>query len=189
MASIETTALIGLKHVGKSTIGSYVARRLDRRFDDLDDLLVQEYLKETVVTTDGIPVTPREIYRYSATLFRHMEYRALVVYFDNLSEPTRPDGRFGILATGGGVCDNDGAFSILTERTTTVFLDESIGVLYRRIITKGIPAFLDMERPEEHFREIAESRRAVYLAAADYVIPTNGLTPSAVGDAIIELIR
>lgn len=189
MASKLTVALTGLKHVGKSTIGRRVAQRLQIRFDDLDDLLVEEYRSEVSSDTNGLAVTPREIYRSSDDLFRRLEHRALVNYLAGVPYHEDSGGRSGILATGGGISDNEAAFALLNTSAKTIFLDELIDVLYHRIISNGVPSFLDAERPEEHFREIAERRRSAYLVAADHVIPTNGLTPTAVGDAIIQLIR
>ena len=186
MASIETVALTGLKHVGKSTIGRALARRLDRRFDDLDDLLAAEYHRHVSIDADAITVTPRDIYRRGVVLFQRMEHSALTTYLFVRSQHKHIPC---ILATGGGICDNDAAFSLLSARTTTIFFDEKVEVLYRRIIAEGIPPFLDADRPEEHFYEIAERRRHAYLATADHVITTSGLTPAAVGDAIIQIIR
>lgn len=189
MASIETVALTGLKHVGKSTIGRGLARRLDRRFDDLDDLLVREYLRHESIDPKESTITPRDIYRCGVAIFQQMEQNALTAYLSALSDQVHHGDRPGVLATGGGICDNEAAFSLLNAGTTTVFLDESIEVLYRRIIAKGIPPFLDADRPEEHFYEIAERRRNAYLETADLVVATNGRSPNAVGDAIIQLIR
>jgi shikimate kinase len=167
--------LVGLKHVGKSTLARIAARRLGTEAKDLDSEIL-----------DRAPgyVSVRELYRAEGRVsFLEKEAAAL--------ETTLAHAEPGvIIATGGGLADNDAAIRLVDASNATVlYLSESPLVLYERIRRGGIPAFLDADRPREHFLEIAERRDELYHRIADAVIDLSGMAISEAADRIIEEIR
>jgi shikimate kinase len=102
----------------------------------------------------------------------------------------RQHGRLrAVIATGGGICDNPSAVEALQSGCTTVYLEDSPEVLYQRIETRGVPAFLDPARPREHFLEIAARRDERYRAFADYTIPVGGRSADEIASTVDKTVR
>lgn len=146
--------LMGIKHSGKSTLGSMLAKELNIPFGDLDNLLENQY------QGDG-SVSFREIYKeLGEEGFRELEYRA-VQNFDVTKE--------GVLALGGGTVENSRAIELIKEAEILVFLDVKESVLFERIKKRGIPPFL-LASPETLFHELFIRRRKLYTDIADIIL-------------------
>lgn len=141
----------GLKHSGKSSVGRTLSRSLAVEFHDLDS---------EIVSLCGDVGTVRQIYRtVGREAFQALEAEAA----KRLAEaPERM-----VIAAGGGTIDNRAAMDALVAFCFTVFLDVGVEVLVERVFHGGVPAFVDPQRPVEHFREICERRRRAYLAICD----------------------
>ena len=99
--------------VGKSAIGRNLAKRLHRRFVDLDALIEK---------TEGMKV--REIFAQKGeNYFRQLERRAL-------DDVLRREGQ--VIATGGGVVMDDENLDLLRARAFLVGLTASIDSLLTR---------------------------------------------------------
>ena len=95
--------LVGVKHSGKTQHGDSLAGELGRSFLDLDTLI--QYLDEE---KNGVRRTVRQIYRkVGVDRFRELEAEACRMAAD--------DEREVVVATGGGVCDNDDATEAYEE--------------------------------------------------------------------------
>lgn len=186
MTHVPSIALTGLKHVGKSTVGSSLATALGFEFVDLDDLLVRRAIHERLVDptperTQFSEPAIRVIFRtLGADRFGEWEADAL----GNMPEAYRNTSI--VLATGGGVCDHPASMEIITSRYHVLYLRNDPVVLYERASSRGVPAFLDPDRPKEHFREIARRRDALYRHYADHVVDVSGLSQQDVVAQIIE---
>lgn len=162
-----------MKHSGKSSIGRRVAARLGRPFIDLDAEI--EALDER---EHGTARSVRTIYADSGeTEFRRLEAAACAA--------VRPGA---IVATGGGICDNQGALAAMADGLR-LFLDDDCETLCRRIFAKGIPAFLDTRDKEEarsRFRALYARRTAIYRRLAVMTADLRGLDLRA---AVLEVTR
>jgi len=170
-------ALGGIKHTGKSTVGRIVSELKSLDFKDLDDLI--------------LPLLPhswsiRRWYREKgARAFMEVEQNALR---DFLS--TEDPARLKILALGGGTLENPGALKLLKDSKTRILvLNEEENVLYKRIILKGIPPFLDSENPESSFSELYKKRKQTLLREGDFIININGLDQYQAAEEVIRYIR
>lgn len=176
MMSMQSLFLVGLKHVGKSTLASIAARTLSMTVLDLDTMIVE--LSEDCAG-------PREVYRrYGKHEFMRLEAlatdRAVAVAGEEEA----------IIAPGGGIADNPEALdSLRSSGLPVLYLFEQPLVLYERVQAGGIPAFLDPDRPREHFVELAESRDRVYRSIATAIVDVRERSISEAGAQLIEDIR
>lgn len=176
MNPMQSVFLVGLKHVGKSTLAGIAANTLEIVPLDLDTMIVE---------LTGNCASPREVYRrYGPNRFIELEARAT----ERAIEFSRAED--AIIATGGGIADNEVALrAIRTSRVPVLYLFEEPLVLYDRVRAGGIPAFLDTTRPREHFLELAESRDRVYRSIAASVVILTGYSISEAATQLIEEIR
>ncbi len=176
MTSLGSIALTGLKHVGKSTIGHRLSHLLNLEFIDLDDLLVRRAVYENTITpetggTGGEEPPIRSVYRaLGSDTFGKWEAEAI------RDIPRAYRGSGTVLATGGGVCDHPRSMELIRAAYCVLYLWNDPVVLYQRAVSHGVPAFLDQERPRDHFLEIAERRDALYRIYADHVVDISGLS-------------
>jgi len=155
-------------------VGRYVATHSNRLQGDTDEELARS----------AGAATPRDVYRnYGKETFAEMETAAL----ETLISRAKRAEREMVVATGGGICDNEQAFDLLTHQTTIVFLDAPTDLLYARFSTHGAPAFLDPARPYDHFVELAAQRRKRYGSVATYHVDATLLNVAQIGDVILEL--
>ena len=157
--SRENLVLIGMPGSGKTTVGRILAQKTNREFVDLDEEIVRRAGR-------SIPAIFAE---EGETAFRDLESAAV-----------RDFSKTGglVLAAGGG----------------TILRPENV----RRLKQNGVLVLLDRppeslvptdDRPlgdtAEKIRRLWETRRPIYLAAADRVIPVSG-TPEETAERIIS---
>lgn len=181
MQSPKAIALVGLKHVGKSSVGRLLAAATARAFVDSDDEIVRRYAA-TRTDLQEARKTPREVYQTEgADRFKALESEAITSILGHAESV--------VIATGGGICDNDTAYPLLLAQCTTVFLDDDIDVLYKRATRRGLPAFLDTQRPYRHFVELSTRRRARYLESATYRVDASGRSVKEVTAMVLEILK
>lgn len=165
--------LVGLKHSGKSSVGRMLARSLEVEFHDLDS---------EIVTLCGDVGTARQIYRtVGREAFQALESEAAL-------ELARRENRM-IIAAGGGTIDNRAAMDALAGSCYMIFLDVDVDLLVERVFRGGVPAFVDPERPVEHFREISERRRRAYNGACDLRIEVGEQTQAEIARLITDIVQ
>lgn len=185
MSSPSSIALTGLKHVGKSTIGRRLSHLLSLDFVDLDDLLIRRAVYENIITPepgDTATAEPRirSVYRaLGSEAFGRWEAEVI------RDVPTTYRETGTVLATGGGVCDHPESMELIRAAYCVLYLQNDPVVLYQRAVNHGVPAFLDQDRPRDHFLEIAERRDALYRTHADHVVDIAGLS---IDDAIAQIL-
>jgi len=152
--------------VGKSAVGRNLAKRLQRRFVDLDRLIEK---------VEGKKV--REIFAEKGEpFFRQLEKRTLV-------EILQKDGQ--VLATGGGVIMDDENLALLREKTTLVGLTASIETLLARAGAGTKRPLLKSGSRRERVEELLKQRESRY-AQAHFAVDTSHLTLEQVVDKIVE---
>ena len=172
-ASYDKVVFAGFKHSGKSLIGKMVAEKLGFRFVDIDDVIEDEY-----VAGGGEKATVREIYKkLGGEGFVELEALAIRVVA----------GEKGVVISLGGASPlNSGFDKALFGRAVFVYLAVRPDVLYERIIAKGIPPFLDEERPRGSMDELLEKRTPYYESISDIKVDNTDREPAEVAGGIIE---
>lgn len=166
--------LCGLPMSGKSTIGKKLASKLGLEFIDTDRMLESAYASVT-----GNTCTCRQIY-----LDRGEDYfRALEE--QQIQQLQRVDD--SVIALGGGALNCADTIKILRSVGTIFYLKTPPEILWKRILEKGIPAYLDLLDPEGSFYLLAEKRSKNYVKAAHVLIETGNLAEGDVLEAIINL--
>jgi 3-dehydroquinate synthetase/shikimate kinase len=140
-------ALIGFMGAGKSTLGAEAARRLGRRFVDLDREL--ERSTETSV--------PELFESRGETGFRALEAEVTTAALRR----ERP----AVLALGGGAVKTPEVRRALREHALTVLLEVDPETAWERTSGSDRP----LARDEERFRALYEERRPLYEECADAV--------------------
>ena len=155
--------------VGKSAVGRNLAKRLQRRFVDLDRLIEK---------VEGKKV--REIFAEKGEpFFRQLEKRTL-------AETLQKGGQ--VLATGGGVIMDDENLALLREKTTLVGLTASLETLLGRAGSGAKRPLLKGANRRERVEELLKQRGSRY-AQAHFTVDTSDLTLAQVVDKIIEQLN
>jgi shikimate kinase len=162
-------ALTGFMAVGKSAVGRTLAKRLRRRFLDLDRVIEK---------AEGMKV--RDIFAQKGQpYFRQREKEALAQVLQ---------GGDQVIATGGGVVMDEDNVRLLRERALLICLTASTDALARRVGNGGKRPLLRGADRKERIEELLREREPKY-AQADAIIDTTDLTIDQVVDRVIELIH
>jgi shikimate kinase len=165
----QNIALIGFMAVGKSAVGRNLAKRLRRRFVDLDRLIEK---------SEGMKV--RDIFEQKGeSFFRQSEKQTL-------AQVLREQGQ--VIATGGGVVLDDDNLALLREKTLLVCLSASTEAILRRVGSGATRPLLKGPNRRERIEELVQARQARY-AQADVTIDTDELTLNQVVDKIIAIVQ
>lgn len=171
--------LLGIKHCGKSTLGRMLGEQFNYPFFDTDDVI-----------TEMTGKTPREIYQQQgAEAFMEAEARAcdyLGRYLASLGEDEY------VIATGGGICNNQQALDSLHKLGFFLFLEVPEKVAAQRIIDeiqwedgvmKNLPAYIKQENPSSPddvariFSRFYQQRSSQYRKLAQITCALKGETP------------
>lgn len=146
--------LVGPMGSGKSTIGSIMAKRLNREFQDSD-----HYIEEKT----GVDIA--RIFDIEGEQgFRDRESSAL-------NELLNQDNR--VIATGGGSVMREENQALLRSRGYIIFLDTSINQQMQRLRRDKKRPLLQTENPRERLEALLEVRRPIYLHLADLAVKTD----------------
>lgn len=155
--------------VGKSAIGRTLAKKLRRRFVDLDRVIER---------AEGSKV--REIFEHKGeAYFRQLEKQALV---DVLEENNQ------VIATGGGVILDDQNLQILREKALLIGLSAEMDVLLARAGDAMKRPLLQGSNRREKIEDLLRQRAARY-AQAHVTIDTSNLTVDQVVKKIMGMLE
>jgi len=138
-------ALAGFMGSGKTTLGETVARRLGRRFVDLDD---------EIETRAGIAVAELFTTRGEAG-FRALE--------EDIAREVLRDGEPAVVALGGGAVLSERTRGDLAERAFTVLVDVDPQIAWERVAGSGRP----LAQEQEAFHALHRERQPLYESVAD----------------------
>ncbi|MGN6733766.1 MAG: shikimate kinase [Candidatus Binatia bacterium] len=162
-------ALIGFMAVGKSAIGRTLAKKLRRRFVDLDRVIER---------AEGRKV--REIFEHKGeAYFRQLEKQALAEVLEKNNQ---------IIATGGGVILDDQNLQILREKALLIGLSAEMDVLLARAGDATKRPLLQGSNRRETIEDLLRQRAARY-AQAHVIIDTSNLTVDQVVKKIISMLE
>lgn len=163
-------ALLGLRGAGKTTIGRRLARRLKRRFVELD---------RQIETRAGLTLS--EIFSlHGEEYYRRLEREALVDLLA-LQQPL-------VITVGGGLVTSPDTYALLLRQTTTVWLKARADDYWNRVIRQGDRRPVDQHpKAREALRELVARRDPLY-AKAEHAIETSSLAPAQAVDRLVRLL-
>lgn len=163
-------ALIGFMATGKSAVGQALAKKLGRKFVELDLLIERKA---------GKPVA--EIFQQDGEIaFRELEIEATrqVTSEKNL-----------VIACGGGIVLNKINVDRLREGAIIVYLTSSPAVILKRVSGDEGRPLLKTDDKALKIRELLVFRRPFYERAADIKIDTSKLDINSVAKQIIDRLK
>ncbi len=162
--------LIGFKAVGKSTVGSLLARLQKMEFIDLDMVIEQLYQRE-----HGRKIPFQEIYsRHGENYFRELEFTAL----ESMKERDNC-----VIAVGGGSLSLLKSRELIRSLGTVVYIKEEKSVLFDRITQLKTSLFSGADAPDR-FEKLFKERSPLYEQAADVTVVAHGRSAQQIADEI-----
>lgn len=153
--------------VGKSAVGRALARKLKRRFIDIDKM---------VEKSEGMKI--RNIFSQKGeSYFRRLEK-------EQLAKVLERQGR--IIATGGGAIMDEENLQLLREKSLLVCLTVSPNALLMRAGSGAGRPLLQGDNPRERIEELLKQREQNY-AQAHAFIDTTDLTIEQIVEKIVAL--
>jgi XRE family aerobic/anaerobic benzoate catabolism transcriptional regulator len=151
-------ALLGVRGAGQSTIGAALAKKLSRRFVELD----QEIEAATGLSLGEVFAVHGEAY------YRRVEREVLARV---LAEPDAI-----VLATGGSIVNDPSTYALLRSRAHTIWLRATAEDHWNRVVAQGDRRPM-AENPHafEELRALLAARTKLY-ARADETVETSGRT-------------
>jgi shikimate kinase len=164
--------LVGLMGTGKTTVGRRLARRLDRRFVDLD----AEIESDTGSTIPEIFATSGE------SAFRTAETEALTRVL--------ADGDPVVVATGGGVVVTSANRELLRSASdvVVVWLDAPVDALVERVDAGASVRPLLAEDPAGVLTRLSAEREPLYSEVAHHRIGTHHRTVAEVAATVCRVV-
>ena len=164
-------ALIGFMGVGKTAVGEALAKKLNRKFAELDLLIERKA---------GKPI-PELFQQDGEVAFRELEI-----------EVTKEIARekYLVIACGGGVVLNKINIDRLREESRIVYLTASPRVILKRISGGGGERpLLKVDNPSSTIQGLLRFRKPFYESAADIKIDTSKLDIDSAAEQIISRLK
>ncbi len=177
--------LCGIKHCGKSTQGKRLAAALGLDFYDTDDLICEQ-----------TGMDARAIYKSQGKdAFMAAELKACEFLRDKLSgndsqAQNAAAAKRAVIATGGGICQNEPAIAILKKLGTIVYLEVQEITAAGRIVREArflpdgsienLPAYIANKNPADKkevraiFHDFYAERTKKYKSLADITVQMQG---------------
>lgn len=163
--------LIGYRGTGKTTVGRFLAKRLERSFFDTDSELVKE---------QGVNISDIVSKRGWAA-FREIEKQVIQCACQRDNQ---------VVATGGGVVLDEENVKRMKDSGVIVWLKADIKTLEKRIIedntTHDFRPALTSKGSLEEIQETLLARNPYYERAMDFFVDTDSMDTEAVCDTIIQ---
>jgi shikimate kinase len=173
--------LIGMKHCGKTTLGSALAARWQCPFYDVDRMIEEYNERET-----GQRLSVREIFSTGGEdRFRELEAKVVCDLFLRLGE----DKSSNVVAVGGRTALNKKVDALLSAMGLVVYLEVSPNEMFARVARSGLPAFVDENDPENHFLRLHKERSPHYRRLARLTVNLDGLEADAALEKLCRCIE
>lgn len=164
-------ALIGFMGTGKTAVGKALARKLNKRFVELDSLIEEKA---------GKAIT--EIFQQDGEIaFRELE----ILVTKDIAQ-----GKKQVIACGGGIVLNKINIDRLKTGAVIVYLTASPSVVLKRTMAdSNIRPLLNVPDRTSRVRELLKFRKPFYERAADITVDTNKRDVDSVVAEIIKRLR
>ena len=168
MHSKSIICLVGMMGVGKTTIGSRLAKKLGYYFIDSD----QEIEDIEAISINEIFATKGEAY------FRELEQNFII---DNLQRDEKI-----VFSLGGGAFINEKTRSAIKSKATSIWLEASIDEIYARLSKKKNRPLINQNQDTRNIIiDLLKARESIYRMA-DFNIDTGGKACSKIIKEIFE---
>ena len=159
--------LIGFMGAGKSTIAKELKRQLEMNYVEMDQLIVDK---------QGMSIS--EIFaEYGEVYFRNLECNTLIEL--QKSKQT-------IVSCGGGVVVREDNKDHMKKHGRVVLLTATPETVYNRVKDSTERPILNDHMNVDFIAGLQEKRRALYEAAADVTVATDGKNPEEICKEIVE---
>jgi shikimate kinase len=166
---VKNIFLIGFMGSGKSTVAKALQAALGTEVIEMDTLIAKQ--QKMAIT---------EIFeKFGEGHFRDLETKLLL-------DIQKKEGV--IVSCGGGVVIRPENVDYMKKSGTIVLLKASPETVYRRVKDSRERPVLNGNMNVEYIAELQEKRRAMYEAAADITIATDGKTVEAISREILDNI-
>ena len=167
----RNVALIGFMGVGKTAVGEALAKKLGKKFVELDGLIEQKAGK-----------TISDIFQQDGEIaFRELEIEVV-------KEVSRGENQ--VIACGGGIVLNKINIDRLREKSIIVYLTASPRVILKRTSAdENKRPLLNIQDRARQVRELVRFRRPFYERATDIKIDTSKLDVDSVSEQIILKLK
>ncbi len=177
--------LCGIKHCGKSTLGKMLADALGLDFYDTDDLILEQ-----------CGMDARAIYKsqgkdaFMAAELKACEYLRDILQAKGSQGQNAAAAKSAVIATGGGICQNEPAIAILKKLGTIVYLEVPEIIAAGRIVREArflpdgtiqnLPAYIANKNPSDEaqaraiFHDFYLERTQKYKSLADVAVQMQG---------------
>lgn len=145
----------GIKHSGKSTLGRLYAKANMLCWVDLDDLIL-----EAITPYPSIRSYYKEL---GQEAFQAQEVAALRAFLSLQTQRT-------VISLGGGASDNESLLNLAKTHGKLIYLMVEESVLLARILSGGVPPFLDEMDPKGSFHALYARRHAIYGNICDVLV-------------------
>lgn len=191
MALNKSIILVGIKHSGKSTQGRALAARYNCEFFDTDDV-IQELMGKS----------PREIYNTEGKESFLGAEKLACQHLKSTLETKQI-----VVATGGGICENEEALRFLATNSIFVYLNVDEKTAADRIVREAktdsknnitdqssLPSYIAKKNPatiddvRTYFHNFYEERTKKYSMLADITINPGTMPPAKVTAEIVNKI-
>ncbi|MGB0645574.1 MAG: shikimate kinase [Bradymonadia bacterium] len=164
-------ALLGVRGAGKSTVGELLAKTLHCRFVELD----HEIERVADLRLADIFAWHGESY------YRKLERSVLLTILE--------DEHPCVIATGGGIVTHEETFSILRDRTTTIWLCATAESHWSRVVAQGDERpMLNHPHAMAELRTLLVSRTGAY-EQADHRIETDEFHPREIAETLAKILK
>jgi shikimate kinase len=185
--------IIGAKHSGKTLCARALNEIIGGEVVDLDELVEKQTGK-----------TPRELFIEGQVFFKKAEVRSLASAIQGASPEATASEEAVVIATGGGIIDNDEAMALIAEaklpsetkvasadrQLITVYLEISAETAWQRIMDGsndgGLPPLIKTNNPKETHLALHNRRAKAYKAVAGITILAENKSPEEIAKEIAD---
>ena len=151
----------GIKHSGKTSLGSLVAKKSGYHCVDNDELILLDRPEFSSI---------RDFYNQEGKAsFMAQEATSLEAFLSISPKNT-------IISLGGGACDNTRLTTLIKASGKVIYLKVAKDILLKRILKGGVPPFLNPLDIEGSFSELYTRRDELYRKLSDIVIELSPYT-------------
>ena len=161
--------IAGFMGTGKSTVGKIIAKKLNKKFVEMDEL-IEERESEKI---NNIFAKKGETY------FRTLENKL----FREISFETGL-----VVSCGGGLVCNGENLDLAKKTGTVISLMASPLSIYERTKNNKDRPLLNGDKPLDKIKELLDKRLCFYNKA-HYLIDTEGVSPKKISEKIINLLK
>lgn len=161
--------LVGFMGTGKTVVGKIIAKRLNKKFMEMDEIIEKKENKKIAeIFAAGGEERFRELER---KLLREISQKSDLV-----------------VSGGGGLICNEENARVLLETGRVFNLTASPATIYQRIKKHTHRPLLNVANPLIKIEQLLAQRQN-YYAKAHYTVESENQPPAAVADNIIELLK